>query len=169
VGRWERVATHSSQRQAAKATAFIRRVLALPSTHEVTLDDVLQSSLDDEADLRCLFATDTSNSRLPKPHVGLIDVFDAPEVIRTTRARVVEGSDDHPEICHARVRSELGSLHRALVVPTVQLEQRRCSRRVCACMPGSPSCACESVQESYEEVLPSRCAPCQRRGSFLMA
>jgi hypothetical protein len=77
-----------------EATAFIRRVLALPSTPGVALDDVLQPSLDDESDLRRLFANDTSHPRLSDPHVGLIDVFDAPEEVRTTMARVVGGSDD---------------------------------------------------------------------------
>ena len=55
----------------------------------MSLDAVLQPSLDDEAELRRLFATDKGDPRLKDIHVGLVDVFDAPCDIRTTRARVV--------------------------------------------------------------------------------
>ncbi|KAF8164736.1 hypothetical protein B0H34DRAFT_647969 [Crassisporium funariophilum] len=74
--------------------AFIARVEALPPGPGVNLDQALQPSLDDEAQLRKLFATDRQNTRLSNPHVGLIDVFAGPDAIRTTRARVVHGEDD---------------------------------------------------------------------------
>ncbi|TFK59821.1 ankyrin, partial [Pluteus cervinus] len=59
-----------------------------------SLDEALQPSLDDEADLRKLFATDKGNARLQNPYVGLVDVFGAPVDIRTTRARVVKDEED---------------------------------------------------------------------------
>ncbi|PPQ86287.1 hypothetical protein CVT25_005508 [Psilocybe cyanescens] len=40
-----------------------------------------------------LFATDKKNARLSNPHIGLVDVFDAPATIRTIRARVIEGKE----------------------------------------------------------------------------
>ena len=83
--------------QTPEAQAFISRIAALPKGVPVSLDEVLQPSLDDEADLRRLFATDTKNPRLNNPHVGLIDVFDAPADIRTTRARVVQNEFDLSE------------------------------------------------------------------------
>ena len=76
--------------QTPEAQAFLSRIAALPKGVPVSLDEALQPSLDDEAELRHLFATDTKNSRLSNPHVGLVDVFDAPTDIRTTRARVVQ-------------------------------------------------------------------------------
>ncbi|KAH9483205.1 hypothetical protein JR316_0005309 [Psilocybe cubensis] len=74
--------------------AFIERINALPAGPGVTLDAALQPSLDDEAELRKLFATDKKNARLANPYVGLVDVFDAPATIRTTRARVVNDKED---------------------------------------------------------------------------
>lgn len=74
--------------------AFIDRVNVLPAGPGVSLDAALQPSLDEEADLRKLFATDKKNTRLSNPHVGLVDVFEAPASIRITRARVVEGVED---------------------------------------------------------------------------
>ena len=79
--------------QNAEAAAFLARVAQLPAGPGVTLDDVLKPSLVDEAELRQLFAQDKSNSRLTDPYVGLVDVFDAPEDIRITRARVVAGEE----------------------------------------------------------------------------
>jgi hypothetical protein len=79
--------------QNKEAAAFISRVAKLPKG-TVSLDAVLQSSLDDEAELRKLFATDKANARLEDPYVGLVDVFSAPVDIRTTRARVVKGEQD---------------------------------------------------------------------------
>jgi hypothetical protein len=80
--------------QTPEAIAFLQRVDSLPSGPGISLDAVLQPSLDDEGELRRLFATDKSNSRLIDPHVGLVDVFDAPVSIRTTRARVVNDELD---------------------------------------------------------------------------
>lgn len=70
--------------------AFIARVEALPSGPGVSLDTVLQPSLDEESELRKLFATDKCNERLANPYVGLVDLFAAPASIRTTRARIAD-------------------------------------------------------------------------------
>ncbi|KAG6805240.1 hypothetical protein H0H92_016135, partial [Tricholoma furcatifolium] len=75
--------------QNQEAQAFLDRIVSLHSGPGISLDAALQPSLDDEADLRKLFATDKANYRLFDPLVGLVDVFDAPEDIRRTRARVV--------------------------------------------------------------------------------
>ncbi|KAJ3512423.1 hypothetical protein NLJ89_g3531 [Agrocybe chaxingu] len=74
--------------------AFIDRINALPAGPGVSLDAALQPSLDEEAELRKLFAQDRQSTRLANPHVGLVDVFKAPDTIRTTRARVVQGPED---------------------------------------------------------------------------
>ncbi|KAJ6579649.1 ankyrin repeat protein [Mycena vulgaris] len=58
------------------------------------LDPVLKPSLEDETELRRLFATDKAHPRLSNPYVGLVDVFDAPADVRTTRARVVKEEMD---------------------------------------------------------------------------
>lgn len=79
--------------QTREADAFIERVVALPKG-PVSLDEILQPSLDDEAELRRLFATDKKNTRLSNPYVGLVDVFAAPADIRTTKARIVNDEDD---------------------------------------------------------------------------
>jgi len=97
--------------QNPEAQAFISRIAALPKDVPVSLDDPLQPSLDDEAELRRLFATDTKNPRLDDPYVGLVDVFDAPTDIRTTRARVVQNEFDLSEkylmpLTEARRRKE---------------------------------------------------------------
>jgi hypothetical protein len=94
-----------------KHKLFISRIAALPKGVPVSLDEALQPSLDDEAELRRLFATDTKNPRLSNPHVGLVDVFDAPADIRTTRARVVQNEFDLSEkylmpLTEARRRKE---------------------------------------------------------------
>lgn len=73
---------------------FISRIAALPAGPGVSLDAALQPSLDEETELRKLFATDRQNGVLANPHVGLVDVFDAPDSIRTTRPRVVQGKED---------------------------------------------------------------------------
>ena len=75
--------------QNAEAQAFLARVASLASGPGVSLDAVLQPSLDDESALRRLFATDKAHPRLADIHVGLVDVFAAPAAARTTRARVV--------------------------------------------------------------------------------
>lgn len=77
-----------------EAKQFLGRIAALPKGPGVSLDAALQPSLDDEAELRKLFATDKLNPRLTNPHVGLLDVFAAPSDIRTTRARVVKDETD---------------------------------------------------------------------------
>jgi len=97
--------------QTPEAQAFISRIAALPKGVPVSLDEALKPSLDDEAELRRLFATDTKNPRLSNPHVGLVDVFDAPADIRTTRARVVQNEFDLSEkhlmpLTEARRRKE---------------------------------------------------------------
>ncbi|PCH39932.1 ankyrin [Wolfiporia cocos MD-104 SS10] len=82
---------------ASGAQAFLARITKLPpSGPEVfdALSQALQPSLDDEAELRKLFATDRNNPRLQDPHVGLVDVFDAPADIRITRARIVKDEQD---------------------------------------------------------------------------
>jgi hypothetical protein len=80
--------------QTPEAEAFITRIISLPKGPGVSLDEALQPSLDDEAELRKLFATDKTNTRLNDPYVGLVDVFAAPPEIRTTRARVVKDDQD---------------------------------------------------------------------------
>ncbi|KAF5369314.1 hypothetical protein D9758_002726 [Tetrapyrgos nigripes] len=75
--------------QTPEAQAFIHRITSLPKDPGVSLHEVLQPSIDDEAELRRLWATDKLNARLQNPYVGLVDVFDAPVDIRTTRARIV--------------------------------------------------------------------------------
>ncbi|KDQ65163.1 hypothetical protein JAAARDRAFT_188410 [Jaapia argillacea MUCL 33604] len=78
--------------QPPEATAFISRITSLPKGPGVSnnIDCVLNASFEYEAELRRLFATDRANTRLDDAHVGLVDVFDAPVDIRTTRARVVD-------------------------------------------------------------------------------
>ncbi|KZT09270.1 ankyrin [Laetiporus sulphureus 93-53] len=75
--------------------AFLSRIaqIAPGPTAFDAISEALKPSLDDEAALRKLFATDKNNGRLSDPHVGLIDVFNAPASIRTTRARVVKDDD----------------------------------------------------------------------------
>ena len=79
--------------QNEEATQFLSRVASLPKG-PVSLDEVLQPSLQDEAELRKLFATDKGNARLRDIHVGLVDIFAAPNDIRTTRARVIKDDAD---------------------------------------------------------------------------
>src|SRR6266498_4382309 len=73
---------------------FVECIQALAPGPGISLDAVLWPSLDEETELRKLFATDRLNPRLSNPHVGLVDVFAAPDVIRTTHARVVQGKED---------------------------------------------------------------------------
>ena len=80
--------------QTVEALSFLSRITTLPNAPGVNLDDALKPSLDDEAELRQLFPTDRDNDRLSNPHVGLVDVFDAPSDIRATRARVVKDEQD---------------------------------------------------------------------------
>ncbi|THH03941.1 hypothetical protein EW146_g10312, partial [Bondarzewia mesenterica] len=88
--------------QNKEAQAFLSRVAQLPKGPGASLDPVLQPSLDDESDLRKLFATDKSNARLADIHVGLVDVFAAPTDIRTTRARVVKDTDTTADALSAK-------------------------------------------------------------------
>ncbi|KAH9895597.1 ankyrin [Cubamyces lactineus] len=82
--------------QTPEAQAFLGRIAQLPQGSGVTdsLLGALQPSLADEAELRHLFATDKNHARLADPYVGLVDVFPAPDDIRTTRARVIASEDD---------------------------------------------------------------------------
>ncbi|KAF7354601.1 Ankyrin repeat protein [Mycena sanguinolenta] len=80
--------------QTPEAQSFIQRVLGLPAGPGVPLDPVLEPSLEDETELRRLFATEKTHARLSNPLVGLVDVFDAPVELRTTRARVVKDETD---------------------------------------------------------------------------
>ena len=80
--------------QNPESQSFIERITQLPTGPGISLNDALQPSLDDEAELRKLWATDKTNARLSSPYVGLVDVFDAPDDIRTTRARVVKDEED---------------------------------------------------------------------------
>ncbi|KAH6867498.1 hypothetical protein BKA70DRAFT_402642 [Coprinopsis sp. MPI-PUGE-AT-0042] len=73
---------------------FLSCLSALPSGPGVSLDDILKSSIEDEAELRRLWATDRTNTRLSDPYVGLVDMFSAPEEIRKVRARVVASDED---------------------------------------------------------------------------
>ncbi|PPR01075.1 hypothetical protein CVT24_000396 [Panaeolus cyanescens] len=76
--------------------AFIDRIEALPAGPGVShdLDAALKPSIDEEIELRKLFANDRQNTRLSNPYVGLVDVFAAPSAIRTTRARIVQDETD---------------------------------------------------------------------------
>ncbi|OBZ73133.1 hypothetical protein A0H81_06697 [Grifola frondosa] len=82
--------------QTPEAQAFLSRIAQLPPGPGATdaLSLALQPSLDDEAELRKLFATDKTANRLNDNHVGLVDVFDAPDDIRKTRARIVADEAD---------------------------------------------------------------------------
>ncbi len=98
--------------QNKEARQFLSRIASLPKGH-VSLDEVLQPSLDDEAELRKLFATEKGNERLKDIHVGLVDIFAAPSDIRTTRARVVKDDADrdaqHIMALPSSLRREEGS------------------------------------------------------------
>ena len=80
--------------QTTEAEAFLARIASLPKGPGINLDEVLQPSLDDEAELRRLLAADRSNPRLSNPYVGLVDVFEAPSDIRIARARVIKDDQD---------------------------------------------------------------------------
>ena len=78
--------------QNPEATAFIEQISALPWKPSLSLDAVLERSVLVEGRIRFLFATDRANNRLCDPYVGLVDVFDGPRIMRTTRARKVENN-----------------------------------------------------------------------------
>ncbi|KAA1479103.1 ankyrin [Dentipellis sp. KUC8613] len=86
--------TQNYPSQNAEANAFLNRLAKIPPRGPVSLDDVLLPSLDDEAELRKLFAQDKAHARLADKHVGLVDVFAAPRNARVTRARVVADDAD---------------------------------------------------------------------------
>ncbi|KAJ6554865.1 hypothetical protein B0H19DRAFT_1377542 [Mycena capillaripes] len=77
-----------------EAQSFLQRVLDIPQGPGALLDPVLKPSLDNEAELRRLFVADRTHVRLKDPYVALVDVFAAPDAIRTTRARVVNNDSD---------------------------------------------------------------------------
>jgi len=77
--------------QTPEAESFLKR-LATPG---VALADAIKPSLDDEAALRRLFATDREHARLQNPHVGLVDIFGSnTDSIRKIHARTVKDEDD---------------------------------------------------------------------------
>ena len=57
--------------QNSEAAAFLARI----TQPGLSLDAALQPSLDDEAALRKLFATDKTHARVQDPHAGLVDVY----------------------------------------------------------------------------------------------
>lgn len=79
----------------AEGKAFLTRLAAAPDEPGFNIDGVLQPSLDEEQELRKLFAQDKTNTRLANPHVGLVDVFGSDtELLRKTRARVVDSANE---------------------------------------------------------------------------
>ncbi|KAG9049850.1 hypothetical protein FS837_008900 [Tulasnella sp. UAMH 9824] len=81
--------------QTAEAHAFLRRLGELPDTPGVDLGPAITPSLQDEAELRRLFATDRENTRLKDPYVGLVDVFGQnTERIKKIHARTIKDDDD---------------------------------------------------------------------------
>ncbi|KAK0231590.1 hypothetical protein IW262DRAFT_1454613 [Armillaria fumosa] len=77
--------------QTIEAQSFLERI-----SSGISLDAVLKPSLDDETELRRLFATDKTSNRLNNPYVGLVNIFDAPNTISVTRAREVKSVEDLP-------------------------------------------------------------------------
>lgn len=55
---------------------------------------MLAPFLEEEVQLQRLFATKKDDPRLKNPFAGLVDVYNAPDTIRKTRARVVKSIDD---------------------------------------------------------------------------
>ncbi|KIO24982.1 hypothetical protein M407DRAFT_25627, partial [Tulasnella calospora MUT 4182] len=81
--------------QNAEAQAFLRRLGELPDISGVGLGPAITPSLQDEADLRRLFATDRDNVRLKDPYVGLVDVFGQnTDRIKKIHARTIKDDDD---------------------------------------------------------------------------
>src|ERR1700691_3237134 len=101
-----------SQNKEASHSQFLSRIASLPKG-PVSLDKALQPSLEDEAELRKLFATEKGNPRRGDIHVGLVDVFAAPIDIRTTRARLIKDDADrdaqHVMALQSSLRREEGS------------------------------------------------------------
>ncbi|KAJ6520371.1 hypothetical protein C8R45DRAFT_58736 [Mycena sanguinolenta] len=85
--------------QNSEVEAFLQRVSSLPADAPgSSLDEVLTPAIEIERELRYLFANEQSHERLADPHVGLVDVFDAPDAIRTTHARIVQ-NNEHSKHC----------------------------------------------------------------------
>ena len=82
--------------QAPEASAFLSRIAALPKSPGAILDPVLAPSVQDETEIRQLFAQDRQHPRLSNPYVGVVSVFEAPTAsgIHATRARVIKDEDD---------------------------------------------------------------------------
>ncbi|KAG8950958.1 hypothetical protein FRC04_007022 [Tulasnella sp. 424] len=81
--------------QNTEAESFLRRLGELPDTPGIDLGPAISPSLQDEADLRRLFATDRTNARLNDPYVGLVDVFGQnTDRIKKIHARAVKDDDD---------------------------------------------------------------------------
>ncbi|KAJ2911616.1 hypothetical protein MD484_g8798, partial [Candolleomyces efflorescens] len=76
------------------ADFFIESLQALPDNPGVDLNPLLSSVTESEAELRRLFVTDRNNPLLDNPYLGLVNVFDAPESARRTRARVWDTEED---------------------------------------------------------------------------
>lgn len=60
----------------------------------VPLEKALKTSIDNETNLRRLFATDRNNPILDDPNVGLIDVYGSKECIKRVHARNIENDED---------------------------------------------------------------------------
>ena len=78
----------------SEVRSFLTRLQALPAKPGVNLDSVLSLYTPEEAELRRLFVEDRDNTRLANLHVGLIDIFDVPDGLRKTRARIVKDDVD---------------------------------------------------------------------------
>jgi len=78
--------------QTPEALAFFEQL-----STAANLNEALKPSIDDEAELRRLFATERDHARLQDPYVGLVNVFDAPKNARITQARVVKDETDLSE------------------------------------------------------------------------
>jgi hypothetical protein len=87
------MSSNSTAVQRPEVLAFIERI------HHVhpggALDDALQPSLDFEAKIRQLWATDKTNIILQDPYVGLLEVFATPDALRVTNARKAKEAKTH--------------------------------------------------------------------------
>ncbi|KAF8347784.1 hypothetical protein F5887DRAFT_666142 [Amanita rubescens] len=88
-----RVLRHSLNiKRHSSSSSVLASLCVVAKGPSVNLNEVLQPSLDDETELRRLLATD--GSELSNPYIGVVNVFEAPSDIRTTRARVVKVDRD---------------------------------------------------------------------------
>ncbi|THH16522.1 hypothetical protein EW146_g4129 [Bondarzewia mesenterica] len=86
--------------QSSEASSFLSRLAQISSGPAgASLNNLLQISLDDEAELCKIFTTDPTSAQLRDKYAGLIDVFEAPSCVRTTRARTVLDERDR-EACY---------------------------------------------------------------------